>query len=80
MYIVTDKFTSCQGYQKCYLYKKIFRNLFLRLKEFGNICGTNFCDFYEKILIYPVASENFKTLDKTLVRTFSLNSTMHFCS
>ena len=26
---------------------------------------------HEKILIYPRASENFTTLDKTLVRTFS---------
>ena len=24
------------------------RNLFLRLEEFGNICGTNFCDLGPK--------------------------------
>ena len=60
MYIVTDKFTSRQGYQKCYLLfsfqfifaieknEKFLRNLFLRLEEFGNICGTNFCDLGPK--------------------------------
>ena len=27
---------------------EILRNLFLRLEEFGNICGTNFCDLGPK--------------------------------
>ena len=27
-----------------FLRLKKMRNLFLRLEEFGNICGTNFCD------------------------------------
>ena len=28
--------------------REILRNLFLRLEEFGNICGTNFCDLGSK--------------------------------
>ena len=28
--------------------EKFLRNLFLRLEEFGNICGTNFCDLGPK--------------------------------
>ena len=44
MYIVTDKFTSRQGYQKM-LFIGSPLNLFLRLKKKEKFCGIYFCDW-----------------------------------
>ena len=58
---------------------------FSRSFDLRKLCNSLCFSFYEsfdhqKILIYPVASENFTTLDKTLVRTFSWKFDYALCT
>ena len=65
MYIVTDKFTSCQEISKM-LFVGSPSNLFLRLKKMRNFCGIYFCDWKNlgtfEALIFAIWGQNRKNL------------------